>query len=86
MHVRPWTVQQICRRSVVNAANVIRKPSGGFIYLDRAEFPRFFAADLAQGQVEFEAHSLEEIAAMIEDARGKPVSPALINDGCAPGV
>ena len=34
MHVRPWTVQQICRRSVVNAANVIRKPSGGFIYLD----------------------------------------------------
>jgi hypothetical protein len=33
-----------------------------------ADFPRHFATDLAQGQVEFEAHSLEEIAAMIEDA------------------
>jgi pimeloyl-ACP methyl ester carboxylesterase len=43
--------------SVASAANVIRKTSDGFTYLDPAQFPKYFAADLPKEQAEFEAHS-----------------------------
>ena len=40
--------------SVLSKANVIKKSSDGFTYLDRAEFFKYFAADLPQEQAEFE--------------------------------
>ena len=51
--------------SVVSGANVIEKSSDGFTYLDRGEFPKYFAADLPQEQAEFEAQSQIETAATV---------------------
>ena len=49
--------------SVASTANVTKKTLDGFTYLDPAEFPKYFAADLPRVQAEFEAHSQMETAA-----------------------
>jgi pimeloyl-ACP methyl ester carboxylesterase len=51
--------------SVVSAANVIRKTPDGFTYLDPAQFPKYFAADLPREQADFEAHSQIQTAASV---------------------
>jgi pimeloyl-ACP methyl ester carboxylesterase len=60
--------------SAVSDANVIEKSSDGFIYLTRAEFPKYFAADLPKEQAEFEAQSQIETAATV--FMGKITTPA----------
>jgi pimeloyl-ACP methyl ester carboxylesterase len=60
--------------SAVSEANVIEKSSDGFIYLNRAEFPKYFAADLPKEQAEFEAQSQIETAATV--FMGKITTPA----------
>jgi pimeloyl-ACP methyl ester carboxylesterase len=49
--------------SAVSLANVTKNTSDGYTYLDRAQFPKYFAADLEQAQAEFEANSQIETAA-----------------------
>ena len=51
--------------SVVSKTNVIRKTPDGFTYLDRAEFPKYFAADLPLEQAKFEAQSQIQTAATV---------------------
>jgi pimeloyl-ACP methyl ester carboxylesterase len=51
--------------SVASTANVTKKSPDGFTYLDPAEFPKYFAADLPQEQAGFEAHSQIETAAAV---------------------
>jgi pimeloyl-ACP methyl ester carboxylesterase len=60
--------------SVVAGTNVIEKSSEGFTHLDRAEFPKYFAADLRKEQAEFEAQSQIETAATV--FMGKITTPA----------
>jgi pimeloyl-ACP methyl ester carboxylesterase len=43
--------------SVVSQSNAVKKSPDGFTYLDRAEFPKYFAADLPREQAVFEAQS-----------------------------
>jgi pimeloyl-ACP methyl ester carboxylesterase len=40
-----------------SAAHAIQTTADGFTYLDPAQFPKLFAADLPRGQAEFEAHA-----------------------------
>jgi pimeloyl-ACP methyl ester carboxylesterase len=51
--------------SAVSLANVTKNTSDGFTYLDRAQFPKYFAADLELAQAEFEAHAQIETAAAV---------------------
>jgi pimeloyl-ACP methyl ester carboxylesterase len=60
--------------SVVSKANVIKKTPDGFTYLDRAEFPKYFAADLPRAQAEFEARSQIQTAG--EVFTGQITTPA----------
>jgi pimeloyl-ACP methyl ester carboxylesterase len=43
--------------SAVSTANVVKKTPDGFTYLDRNQFPKYFAADLPREQAVFEAQS-----------------------------
>jgi pimeloyl-ACP methyl ester carboxylesterase len=48
-----------------STANAMHKTTDGFTYLDPAQFPRLFAADLPGEQAEFEAHSQVLTAASV---------------------
>jgi pimeloyl-ACP methyl ester carboxylesterase len=60
--------------SAVTGANAVKKSSDGFTYLDPAEFPKYFAADLPREQAEFEARSQIETAAAV--FTGQVTTPA----------
>lgn len=60
--------------SVVSGANVVRKTSDGFTYLDPAEFSKYFAADLPREEAEFAAHAQIETAATV--FAGRVTAPA----------
>jgi pimeloyl-ACP methyl ester carboxylesterase len=60
--------------SALSMANVKRTTSDGYTYLDPAQFPKYFAADLPQRQAEFAAHSQTWTAAAV--FQGKVTTPA----------
>jgi pimeloyl-ACP methyl ester carboxylesterase len=60
--------------SAVSMANVVKKTPDGFTYLDRIQFPRYFAADLPRAQAEFEAQSQILTAAAVFN--GQITTPA----------
>jgi pimeloyl-ACP methyl ester carboxylesterase len=51
--------------SVLSQSNAVKTSADGFTYLDRPEFPKYFAADLPREQAEFEAQSQIETAAAV---------------------
>lgn len=60
--------------SALSTANVKRTTSDGYTYLDPAQFPKYFAADLPKQQAEFAAHSQVWTAASV--FMGKVTTPA----------